>query len=721
MYLKLPNIKSKYSLFILFAMALVPFQNCGQISLHSMMSKQGQVLDVTPPKPTYLKAPTAESTLFRAAIMIDMSFSMIGDTCTSSVVDMLGVVADRAIDACSSPSGVDNDLNRIQVVRNWLQTTYEDLSARKDFGANSFKILIVPFSGPSAKKLFEGVDSKFPEANRFTDYQSALVLLDKLEVVQKCYFTGSTNCAIPTALQAARPGWTWVLGQSTSLMGTSVPAPALIKMKEVLNQEIIALGPAKSQSRFEVVYLSDGVPKPRIDHVVKAAQIVWENNTIQNSCKETASDRYRDEMVYGPTNNFDSSYETCKNILSSTSLLQNETTCTAEDPACVRDALSTGIERYWGDAKDNEILNIFRKLSDIKNLFLSLNPSIQFRHSFVRIDSSLPARKTMASDLKEDFNWMVRSNKAFANNFRFVVHSSSAAPFSLFPSLSSSDSYQLKHIVAANLTSRVNSAGALVADSDSDGLFDVDEVPEISNTDPTVARSNGFCLDSITFKMHGCVRVSCDPQVDVDGDGLNECEEKTLSTSETDFDTDDDGMPDSLEVLFGYNPLVNDRFKDSNFDGKSNYSNFELGLLPLTVTYPMSVNRDYLSQVGVRPAGMKEVVNAQGDTIMVSGYSIQLHSLPLVYTQPVTVVNNMYKSLTKNAQTKWPFSITASPHEAGNNYVYVIAKVENSQNPKDFYWIHRRIEAPFGQPLIIDFDLELMDYHLVPDPQWSSQ
>lgn len=713
------NVKSKLSLFAILVLTLLPFQNCGQVTLHSMIASQGLAIDETPANPTYLKIPTAESTMFRAAIMIDMSFSMIGDTCASSAVDMHGVVADRAIDICSSPSGVDNDHNRIQVVRQWIQSTYDSLSARDDFNANTFKILLVPFSGPGAKKMFDGTDTKFPEANRFTDYQSALILLDKLEVVQNCYFTGSANCTIPQSLRLARPNWNWVLGESTSLMGTSVPAPAMVKMKDVINQEIISLGAAKSQSRFEVVYISDGVPKPRIDHIVKAAQMVWDNSTSRNSCTQMYSDKYRDEIVYGPSNQFDSGLQSCKNILSSTSLLQNDTTCTTDDPSCLRDALNTGIERFWGDGKDNEILNIFRKLNDIKNLFMNLHPSIQFRQSFVRIDASTPARKTMATDLREDFNWMVRAPKAFSNNFRFVVQISPDVPFSLFPSLSSGDSYQLKHIAAVNLTSRVNSAGQLVGDSDSDGLFDSDEVPEISNTFPKVARSNGYCLDSITFKMHGCVKVSCDPEVDVDGDGLNECEEKTISTSERDFDTDDDGIPDGLEILFGYNPLVNDRFKDSNFDGINNYSNFEQGLLPLN--NPRTVNPDYLSRVGISPAGMKAVTNENNETVMVNGYSIQLHSLPLVFTQGTVAQVPLYKSLTKNEETKWPFSVTAVPHAAGINYVYVIGKVENSQNPKDFYWIHRLIEAPFGQPLIIDFDLELMDFHLVPDPQWSAQ
>jgi hypothetical protein len=695
------------------------FQNCGNVKLNSVMTTSGS-LRQEPPKPTFLKAPTADTTVFRAVFMLDMSFSMIGDVCSSSLVDMFNVVPDRIINNCSEPSGVDYNVKRLAATRKWIQDTEQDIRNRPEYNpSETFKIMIVPFSGPGANNYLVGTDTKFQEALRFVDVNSALLLLDKLEVVNNCYMSRSTGCSIPESITQAQPTWTWTFGESSSFMGTSVPMNGLKRVFDSLNLEMTALGSLRSRSRFELVYLSDGVPKPRVDHMIKAAQIVWDNNTRQNSCTSTCSDAYRDRILYG-ANNSSGNCSECFQILSSTTLLQNDTECEVGDEGCMRDAFTTGVDRFWGDAKDNDLLTIFRQLNKVKNVFLVQNASVQFRHSFVRIDAAEPNRKTMASDLNENFNWIERSKKAFANNFRYaVINNAEELPFSLFPDIGSSDSYQLKHIVAVNLTTRVNTNGALEIDSDADGLFDSQEVSVVSNTNPQNARSNGFCLDSITFKMRGCVRISCDPQVDEDDDGLNECEEKTVGTSPVDFDTDDDGIPDGLEVIFGYNAMVNDRFKDNNFDGKSNYVNFEHGLVPMTAIE--QVNSDYLNRVGVQYVGVKTIVNSLGQRVQVAGYAIQLHSLPLLFPKVITSEMEMYRSLNKTPENLWPFTLSGSNHVAGHNFIYILGKVENAQNPKDFYWVHKRIDAPYGRPVVVDFDLDLLDYIIVPDPQWTGE
>ena len=714
-YTKLRSIKVPLRAIFFIAMLTFTFQNCGNVKLNSIMDTNGSLGQV-PPKPSFLKAPTADTTVFRAVFMLDMSFSMIGDVCTGSQVDMFNVVPDRMYNDCSEPSGVDYNVKRLKLARKWIEDTVQAIRSRPEYNPNeTLKIMIVPFSGPGANAYLVGTDSKFSEALRFVDVNSALLLLEKLEVVNNCYMTGS-DCSVPESITTVQPGWTWAQGQSSGFMGTSVPLNGLKRIVDSLNLEMTALGPLKSRSRFEIVYLSDGVPKPRVDHMIKAAQIVWEYSARQNSCISTCSDAYRDKILYGNAGN---SCSSCFGILSSTTLMQNDVGCDPGDEGCMRDAFTEGVDRFWGDAKDNDLLTIFRQLNSVKNIFLVQNSSVQFRHSFVRIDAAETSRKTIASDLNDNFNWIERSKKAFGNNFRYAVVTTDELPFGLFPDIGSSDSYQLKHIVAVNLTSRVNTNGALEIDSDADGLFDSQETAAISNTNPQNARSNGYCLDSITFKMQGCVRVSCDPQVDEDGDGLNECEEKTVGTSPLDFDTDDDGIPDGLEVIFGYNAMVNDRFKDNNFDGKSNYINFENGLVPMTQIE--QVSSDYLSRVGVQYVGVKTIINSLGQRVQVAGYAIQLHSLPLLFPKVINSEMAMYKSLLKNPESRWPFTLSGSNHSAGHNYIYILAKVENAQNPKDFYWVHKRIDAPYGRPVMVDFDLDLLDYIIVPDPQWTGE
>jgi len=57
---------------------------------------------------------------------------------------------------------------------------------------------------------------------------------------------------------------------------------------------------------------------------------------------------------------------------------------------------------------------------------------------------------------------------------------------------------------------------------------------------------------------------------DSDKDGLRDCEETLLGTSNTSADTDKDTIPDGMEVRFGLDPLAMDADDDYDFDGLSN-------------------------------------------------------------------------------------------------------------------------------------------------------
>lgn len=43
--------------------------------------------------------------------------------------------------------------------------------------------------------------------------------------------------------------------------------------------------------------------------------------------------------------------------------------------------------------------------------------------------------------------------------------------------------------------------------------------------------------------------LGCHVLTDLDGDGLNSCEEIAVGTSDLDFDNDGDGVPDSIEII----------------------------------------------------------------------------------------------------------------------------------------------------------------------------
>lgn len=170
---------------------------------------------------------------------------------------------------------------------------------------------------------------------------------------------------------------------------------------------------------------------------------------------------------------------------------------------------------------------------------------------------------------------------------------------------------------AHNMGSRYDLQG-LVPDSDYDGLPDALEF-EIG-TKPTKADSDGdgysdflewtkrgFAFDpndpckpaildpNLTGDPASCVAadpntwVSCnyDPvgptgrtYVDLDRDGLNDCEELALRTNVLVPDTDADGIPDRLDLLYGLDPLVWDYDRDADQDGIPNGWEVEWHLNP---------------------------------------------------------------------------------------------------------------------------------------------
>jgi hypothetical protein len=84
------------------------------------------------------------------------------------------------------------------------------------------------------------------------------------------------------------------------------------------------------------------------------------------------------------------------------------------------------------------------------------------------------------------------------------------------------ESYRISKLYVLNPYVRMGSDGKPHLDSDGDGLFDEDEIR--LGYDPHNPRSNGRCLDSLTAQGLCPQTLTCNPQWDVDGDSLNECE-----------------------------------------------------------------------------------------------------------------------------------------------------------------------------------------------------
>jgi hypothetical protein len=155
-------------------------------------------------------------------------------------------------------------------------------------------------------------------------------------------------------------------------------------------------------------------------------------------------------------------------------------------------------------------------------------------------------------------------------------------------------------VIALN-RSAISRAGSLLVDSDGDGLPDVDEIA--LGTNPINPDTDGDGLsDGVEVRMGldpktPNVITGCNPVSDLDGDRLNDCEERVLGTNLCNSDTDGDGVSDLVEFLSRTNPLVPEDLRDDDRDGLTNMEEIQAHTDPLSADIAYHAERGYLYSI----------------------------------------------------------------------------------------------------------------------------
>lgn len=759
---------------LLFLAFLFLWQNCGEISLLPKTTQDPIGSTVSPPSnPSHLAVPDVPDMEMRAVFLVDMSSSMSLAECAESI-DMVynedsqyttNPPTNYAFQPCDRRVGSDPKLLRLQAMDKWMAEIETFLSSR-NLPASRFKAILIPFAGIPAtgigsqdiSKVNPRIDpiigdDRIFNLNRRTF--STITEIKKSIEDLKAFSLGVVDpeppsSGLPAPSEYAAYGITdntVLLAHSATphainLMTTSVPGARIEDATNIILTELRDLQGKKNRgeitdARFEVVFLSDGIPKPRKDHVKKAISKLWEAKQVsrENGCWETRNCSFNQtDFTAGGLNCLASCGVQTAALIDSGTLPEYSGTCPRQCLEAVLDYRSTPsgelgnnttnaqpeslletIKNYWGDYAANDIVRIMLKVRFMESVF-DLYPWVNYRLNFFRVENPDPRFRYWFLDYIAEGNWMLKAREVFTANHRHGDIVSRDVP-SLFPGMSPAEAYRLSFLYAINLNARVNANGVLEADSDGDGLSDYEE-DQISaqGYDKTKARSDGMCLDVIRFRFGICENVGCMIEVDKDGDGLNECEEKTIGTNDYDVDTDGDGILDSHELLFGLSPVVSDIDQDYDGDGKSNLYNFRLGLGPWLRADTVAANKQI--RLSLKVVGDESVTLPGGGQALVPLYTLQVLNIPSIGTEGSEKVIDLFSHRSLTPDHVYSPQILDRDLPLNNNRMQFFGRVDNAVNQGDRFWIYHEITVPFtGAQMLLDVQLQHFKAQKWSDPK----
>ncbi len=447
-------------------------------------------------------------------------------------------------------------------------------------------------------------------------------------------------------------------GNDPTRMGTSVPFPTMEYMKSVLMTEIQNLRTADvdllKATPIQFIYLSDGVYKPLTEYIAKAQRI--------SGC--TNSGRY----------NF-----------------------------CMGD-IAREFRRAFGNPEDNDtdkIADLLNEMSTydrvhgtgpVKIDLISLHPS--------RVPASdFDSPRTLGH--KNIFDAIV----AKVPTAKKYILESDALPMSLHMS-GASLSYRIEDFYVVNLNAFVSATGDLVADSDGDGLSD-DQERQLGTNPTEYQTGGGICNDTIQ-SFYGCRAFGCDKDWDEDGDGLNECEEKSFDSDVKNGDSDGDNILDIFEVTRRLNPRMSEA---GRFTSGTTYSDRQMFFRGVSNRWFLEKTPAH-SQVLITRRELDPIkkMGSNGRQYLSRKYQIRLDHLPIVKTLAAHGARSLKRNKTDSEFIGSAVSLVPNDHAADENQIVFLTKIVAEENPEMVFWFMSRKTVKFSSGDIVTMDIDLTNF-----------
>lgn len=584
----------------------------------------------------------------------------------SSVVNINPDLLSLPIKFYETHPGIDFSGSRIEIVKQWLT---EIINTSTPEMLKNTKVMLVPVSGGiSQTKLEQSLKNAVGLSGvyQFTELSNPKVMAE-VDWLRQEHLRNY-------ALVRSSDVWRY----ETTSMGTTAPGSLLSLIYDAVTKDMRALNHdgMLSYADYDFVHLTDGILSPKPDAMTKVL-------------------------------NF---YSTCA-------------TCAANPKSCagICSSLVQKMQTAWGVPADNELSQLDFRLGLLQSLPQFFGAG-NFRLNFVQMYKDRTAKsRPLESNFLEDLVPLFTKR-----NSRFTLWQadSEKPPFRLLGSYRNSVSYKMTDLFLLNLNVRPDANGVLKIDSDGDGLFDYEEIALGAN--PHVARSNGYCLDSFIAHEAYATRCkamaasrSCDPTLDSDGDGLNECEEMLLGTDPFDFDTDGDGIPDLYEWIYGFNPLSSDIDKDNNGDGFTNIYNFSRGLGPIADV--QRLNPKVVSNYEVNYLSREKMKSDNASELWVESYQVLLRHLPVMEIQPVDFSKQvpLFASRVSDDPHEREVnlipesdSLLSYPTQKFTNKMVGLMRLVDRDEPDRIFWRIYKVDIPVSQT-VTQPQLDLSNFHLI--------